>query len=130
MVFMDPFTVTLSNSKGKQVASKTFTDSRTFYLWEDINVRARFVRLDSLNYETPRYFVICGVEVFGSSSKHPIWPDLTLLWVQRSKVGWSCKKTCKSKGMICEPAHFRVLNHPRVLTEEFNCSTTKTISTQ
>lgn len=112
------------------MTSKTFTDRRTFYLWEDINIRARFVRLDSLDYEGPRYFVLCGVEVFGSSSRHPIWPDLTMLWVQRSKVGGSCKTACVAKGMVCEPAHFRVLNNQEVLRKEFNCSATKGISTE
>ena len=54
VVFMDPFSVTLLDSSGTQVASRKFTDSRTFYTWEDIHVRARFVRLDSLEYAAAR----------------------------------------------------------------------------
>ena len=127
---MDPFIVTLIDSNGVQVASKTFTDSRTFYLWEDINLRVRYVRLDSLDYTSTRYFVICGVEVFGSSSKHPVWPDLTLLSMQKSNVGASCKETCISMGMICEPAHFGVLNNLEVLQKVFSCSLTETVSTR
>ena len=88
------------------------------------------MRLDSLDYTGPRYFVLCGVEVFGSSSRHPVWPDLTMLWVQRSKEGVSCKDTCMSKGMLCEPAHFRALNSFGVLRENFNCSSVKSISTK
>ena len=56
-VFMDPFSVTLLDSGGTQVASHRFTDSRTFYLWEDVHVRARYVRLDSLDYDGPRLVV-------------------------------------------------------------------------
>ena len=43
-----------------QVASKTFRDSRTFYLWEDINQRARLVRLDSLEYEGTHQGCVCS----------------------------------------------------------------------
>lgn len=49
-MFIDPFVLTLSDSRGNQVSSHRFTDSRTFYLWEEVNVRARFVRIDSLEY--------------------------------------------------------------------------------
>lgn len=129
-VYLDPFTVTLTNSRGDHVASRTFTDRRTFYLWEDINARARFVRLDSLEYEGPRYFVLCGMEVFGSSSQHSIWPDLTTLWVQKSKVGSSCVEVCASKGMVCEPAHFQMLNKPGVLRQQFNCSAIESVRTK
>ena len=51
VVFIDPFIVTLLDSTGGQVASRRFTDSRTFYIWEDINVRARHIRIDSLERE-------------------------------------------------------------------------------
>ena len=54
VVFMDPYSVTLLDSGGTQVASRRFTDARTFYLWEDVYVRARYVRLDSLEYDGPR----------------------------------------------------------------------------
>lgn len=54
---MDPFSVTLLDSGGTQVASHRFTDSRTFYLWEDVYVRARYIRLDSLEYDGPRLVV-------------------------------------------------------------------------
>ena len=57
VVFVDPFSVTLLDSGGTQVASHRFTDSRTFYLWEDVYVRARYVRLDSLEYDGPRLVV-------------------------------------------------------------------------
>ena len=49
-VFLDPFVVTLLNSDGDQVLSRQFTDSRTFYVWDDIHVRARHVRIDSLEH--------------------------------------------------------------------------------
>ena len=164
MVFLDPFAVTLSDSHGNQVGSKTFNDSRTFYLWEEINIRARYVRIDSLNYEgifihrcftsyihkhthchhhnyidlclpTPthtgaRYFVLCAVEVFGGSSRHPTWPDLSLLTMKISKPGQSCKEACLSSHMICEAAYFRALNKPSVLEDMFTCNATSTISTQ
>jgi hypothetical protein len=121
-VFLNPFTVTLVDSYGKQVASKTFRDSRTFYLWEDINQRARLIRLDSLEYEGPRYFVLCAVEVFGGDSNHPTWPDLTLLKVVKSKPGLSCKDTCLQNKMLCEPAYFKALNNFKVLRSYFKCN--------
>ena len=34
------------------------------------------------------------------------------------------------KGMVCEPAHFPVLNSFGVLGKEFNCSSTQTINEQ
>ena len=126
---MSPFVITLINSMGNQVASKIFNDNRTFYLWEDISVRARYVRLDSLAYEWPRFFIVCGVEVFGGVSTRPPWPPLSLLWVQKSKLGVSCKDTCMFHNMICEPAHFRALNLPLALAEEFRCSSFKEINT-
>jgi hypothetical protein len=121
-VFLNPFAVTLIDSYGNQVASKTFRDSRTFYLWEDINQRARLVRLDSLEYEGPRYFVLCAVEVFGGDSNHPTWPDLTLLKPVKSKPGQSCKDTCLQNKMLCEPAHFKALNTFKVLRSYFHCN--------
>ena len=128
VVFLDPFSVTLLDSGGGQVASHRFTDSRTFYNWENIHVRARYVRLDSLEYEGARYFVVCGVEVFGGSSEHPVWPDLTHMHMLSSKKGQSCKEKCLSVGMVCEPAHFRALNKASVLGQVFNCSHHKNIS--
>lgn len=130
VVFIDPFSVTLLNSGGEQVASHRFTDSRTFYTWEDIHVRARYVRLDSLEYKTARYFVVCGVEVFGGSSEHPVWPDHTHLHIVHSKKGQSCKEACLSEGKVCEPAHFRALNKPSVLKDNFSCSHFKSVTTQ
>ena len=50
VVFPNPFMVTLTDSLGNRAASRIFNDSRTFYLWEGVNQRARFVRLDSLEY--------------------------------------------------------------------------------
>jgi hypothetical protein len=120
--FIDPFIVTLTDSYGNQVASKTFRDSRTFYLWEDINQRARLVRLDSLEYKVPRFFVLCAVEVFGGDSNHPTWPDLTLLHVVKSEPGASCKDTCLQNKMLCEPAYFKALNDMKVLREYFQCT--------
>ena len=130
VVFIDPFSVTLLNSFGEQVASSQFTDSRTFYTWEDIHVRARYVRLDSLEYKGARYFVLCGVEVFGGSSEHPVWPDHTHMHIVRSKNGQSCKEACLSSDMVCEPAHFRVLNQQSVLRENFNCTQYKNVATE
>ena len=129
-VFIDPFSVTLLDSRGEQVASRRFTDTKTFYIWEDIHVRARYVRLDSLDYAGARYFVVCGVEVFGGSSKHPVWPDLTHLNMVRSKRGQSCKEACHAEGKVCEHAHFRALNTPSVLREMFNCSSVKSLATK
>ncbi len=43
--------MTLLDSHGDQVTSKRFTDSRTFYVWDDINVRARHLRIDALKHE-------------------------------------------------------------------------------
>lgn len=130
VVFIDPFSVTLLDSSGGQVATHSFTDSRTVYTWEEIHVRARFVRLDSLEYSGARYFVVCGVEVFGGSSEHPMWPDLTHMHIIQSKRGQSCKKACLSQGKVCEQAHFRALNRHSVLREVFNCSHTKTVATE
>lgn len=121
-VFLNPFIVTLIDSYGNQVASKSFRDSRTFYLWEDVNARARIVRLDSLEYEGPRYFVLCAVEVFGGDSRHPTWPDLTLMKVVKSKPGNSCKDTCLQNKMLCEPAYFKALNNLKVLKSYFQCN--------
>ena len=58
VVFPNPFVVTLTDSHGNQVASRVFNDSRTFYLWEEVGQRARFVRLDSLEY-TSMYVCVC-----------------------------------------------------------------------
>lgn len=121
-VFIDPFTVTLTDSYGNQVASRTFRDSRTSYLWEGINQRARLVRLDSMEYEVPRYFVLCNVEVFGGDSNHPTWPDLTLLHVMKSKPGLSCKDTCLQNKMLCEPSFFKALNNMRTVRDYFHCN--------
>ena len=55
VVFINPFSVTLLDTSGAQVASQTFSDSRTFYTWEAIQVRARYVRLDSLEYAAERW---------------------------------------------------------------------------
>ena len=77
-----------------------------------------------------RYFVVCGVEVYGGSSAHPVWPDLTYMKVVSSNKGQSCKEACLGAGMVCEPAHFRALNKASVLKETFNCSHYKTVSTQ
>ena len=119
---MNPFVVTLSDSFGNQVASHSFTDARTFYLWEGINNRARFVRIDSLDFPDPTYFVICAVEVFGGSSQHPVWPDLTLLRTVTSDPGQSCKDACLSAGdLLCEAAFFKAVNQQRLLEEEFRC---------
>ena len=77
-----------------------------------------------------RYFVVCGVEVYGASSAHLVWPDLTHMKVMSSNKGQSCKKACLEAGLVCEPAHFRVLNKASVLKETFNCSHHNSISTQ
>lgn len=128
-VFIDPFVLTLSDSRGNQVSSHRFTDSRTFYLWEEVNVRARFVRIDSLEYPESRYFVLCAVEVFGGDSLHATWPDLTLMHTLRSKPGQSCKEACSLQHMVCEPAYFRALNSERTVREAFNCTEVHTEET-
>ncbi len=72
----------------------------------------------------PSYFVLCGVEVFGGSSQHPTWPDLTLLHMLTGERGVSCKDACKSETMVCEPAYFKAINNHNVLKEQLNCTAT------
>ena len=76
----------------------------------------------------PYYLVLCGVEVFGGSSRHPVWPDLTLLHMLTAKRGVSCKDACMGEGLVCEPAHFKAINTHRVLREQFNCTTLTTLT--
>ena len=73
---------------------------------------------------------MCGVEVYGGSSAHPMWPDLTHMKVVGSNKGQSCKEACLEVGMVCELAQFRALNKASVLKETFNCSHHETVSTQ
>ena len=54
VVFINPFSVALLDSSGVQVASQSFSDSRTFYIWDNVHARARYVRLDSLEYTAER----------------------------------------------------------------------------
>ncbi len=75
----------------------------------------------------PHYFVLCGVEVFGGSSQHPVWPDLTLLHTLVGEEGVSCKDTCLSQSMVCEPAYFKAINSHKVLKEKMNCTVVETV---
>ena len=126
--FINPFSVTLLDSAGNLVGTKTFNDSRTFYLWEDVNLHARYIRLDSLN-ETPHYFILCSMEVFGTSY-HSLWPPYSHLLVKTSKSGMSCKETCMREALVCEPAYFRALNSHTPLSREFHCKSFKKIITK
>ncbi len=125
---LNPFVVTLTDSEGSKVASKTFQDGRTFYVWEDVYRRARHVRLDSLQYDSPKYFVLCNVEVYDGSSERAPWPSLSLLSVKISKPGQSCKRVCADAQMVCEHAHFRFLNSRKALKNAFKCSSSRAIS--
>jgi len=126
--FLDPFVITLSDSSGNVVTSKTFQDTRTFYVWEDVNGRAQFVRIDSLHYKQQRYFVLCGVEVYGSASERAPWPPLPLLSLKVSRPGQSCKNLCREAGLVCEHAHFRHLNTLSIVRKVFRCSSAEVIS--
>ena len=47
--FFAPFQVSLIDSQGETVMMKHFIDNRTFYVWEEINVRAKYIRIDTIN---------------------------------------------------------------------------------
>ena len=47
-----------------------------------------------------RYFVLCGVEVFGGDSVHPTWPDMTLMRLKKANPGQSCKNACFQQKMV------------------------------
>lgn len=67
------------------------------------------------------------MEVFGGSSQHPLWPDLTLLHMLTGKRGVACKDACMSEGLVCEPAYFKAINNHSVMREQLNCTTTDTV---
>ncbi len=74
--------------------------------------------------------MLCGVEVFGGSSHHPLWPDLTHLHTLVGSAGVSCKDTCLKGGLVCEPAYFKALNKHKVLKEKLNCTVVKTVENE
>ncbi|KAL5494090.1 hypothetical protein EMCRGX_G015362 [Ephydatia muelleri] len=119
--FIDPFSVTLLDTGGQQVVSRQFSDARPFYVWHNVEHRARFVRLDSLDYKVARYFVLCSVEVYGEDSRVVPWPDLTLLQTVVSKTGQSCKEACMDHTMVCEPSYWHAINTHPVLKTHFTC---------
>ena len=47
--FFAPFRVSLVDSQGETVMTKRFLDNRIFYIWEEINIRAKYVHIDTIS---------------------------------------------------------------------------------
>ncbi|XP_065898668.1 alpha-1,6-mannosylglycoprotein 6-beta-N-acetylglucosaminyltransferase B-like isoform X2 [Dysidea avara] len=129
--FIVPFEVSLLNSLGKTVNSKVFTSESLFYLWEGVHSRARYIRIDTLQYRTPRHLVLCNVEVFGiNDTQSVMWPHPSLLNIRNGNSGQSCVEACADHQMVCEPGYFPLLNNAKALFNSCNCSDFKKISDQ
>ncbi|XP_065837233.1 alpha-1,6-mannosylglycoprotein 6-beta-N-acetylglucosaminyltransferase B-like [Oscarella lobularis] len=127
--FIAPFKIRLLASNHSEATKRDFLDSRLFYVWTGIEKRARFLRLSSLNYNEPRYFVVCNVEVYPSlPEKRVIWPDPSLLVTHMSTIGESCTDTCSGHGLVCERSYFRLINSFAEILKYGNCKEKKSIS--
>jgi hypothetical protein len=119
--YLCPFQVSLLSSDGKEVLKKVFTDDRAVYVWDDVNVLATQVHIETVYSQNEKYMVLCGVEVYGGLNDPPVWPELNHLIVKVSKQGESCTDTCISSKLVCEPVYFKHINTGQSLQRTFKC---------
>ncbi|EDO49391.1 predicted protein [Nematostella vectensis] len=55
-----------------------------------------------------------------------LWPPLNALQARKGAMGSSCKETCHSLGLVCEPQYFPAINTKERMTRSgFPCNTTR-----
>ena len=98
---------------------KNFMDGRLSYVWDEINLPARFVQIVPIEM-TSEHFVICGLEVFKRKTRGYTAADTLIKKI--SDVGESCKDTCFRNGYICDRSLFPQINSLSEIQELLNCS--------
>ncbi|XP_041085156.1 alpha-1,6-mannosylglycoprotein 6-beta-N-acetylglucosaminyltransferase B-like isoform X1 [Polyodon spathula] len=109
------WTVDMSNSTEVQEAVRTILRSqlRPFTPYE-------FTREGMLE----RVFAYISHQDFCSRSPKP-WPPENTLLARLGSLGESCTAVCLQAALVCEPAHFRLLNKPDAFSSlGLNCSST------
>ena len=114
------FKVSLLDFSRRLYVSKKFWDGRLFYVWDDINLPARYIQVEPTNLKS-EHFIVCGVEVF-KGEKQGNLGNSRLLKRRISKVGESCKETCWRERLMCERNLFPLINNLDETADYLNCS--------
>lgn len=114
------FKVSLFDFTKRLYVSKKFLEGRIFYVWDDINIPARYIQIEPIG-SLNNNFMICGIEVF-QEKRRKYWPDREQMVIKSSVVGRSCKDTCVEAGLYCERSLFPIINDLDRIKEYLNCS--------